>query len=156
MHGLYKILLMSENGRNQSKYYDDDYEHRRRPEHHDRYERDERDEREMHDRGKKHLKKFDRDTAEKWTAKMENEDGTKGAHWSYEQVNQLMTQKNIDCDPAEFYAAVNMMYSDYCKVAKQHNVNTVDFYFAMAKAFLDDSDVGDNKMGKYYEYIVDD
>lgn len=156
MHGLYKILLMSENGRNQPKYYDDDYEHRRRPEHHDRYERDERDEREMHDRSKKHLKKFDRDTAEKWTAKMENEDGTKGPHWSYEQITQMMAQKNIECDPAEFYAAANMVYSDYCKVAKQHNVNTVDFYFAMAKAFLDDADADDDKIGKYYEYIVDD
>lgn len=159
MHGLYKILLMSENGRNQPKYHDDDYrdyDYRRRPERHERYERDEHDEREMHDREKKHHKKFDRETAEKWMSKMENEDGTKGAHWSYEQVTQLMSQKNIDCDPAEFYAAVNMMYSDYCKVAKQHNVNTVDFYFAMAKAFLDDSDGGENKIGKYYEYIVDD
>ena len=72
MHGLYKILLMSENGRNQPKYYDDDYrdyDYRRRPE---RHERDERDEYEMRDREKSHHKKFDRDTAEKWMSKMEN------------------------------------------------------------------------------------
>ncbi|MGM9763485.1 MAG: hypothetical protein ACI3ZQ_05660 [Candidatus Cryptobacteroides sp.] len=117
-------------------------------------EYEEEDEQRHHE--KLHHMKMDRNMAEEWTAKMENEDGTRGAHWSYEQIAQLMPQKNIECDPAEFYAAVNMMYSDYCKVAKQYNINTVDFYFAMAKAFLDDKDAEENKIYRYYEYIVDD
>lgn len=144
MNGLYKILLMTD--------YGDKKPHRR-----ENYREDEEYEESEYNHHKKtrHMK-MDRKTAEEWTAKMENEDGTKGAHWSYEQITQLMPQKNIECDPAEFYAAVNMMYSDYCKVAKQYNINTVDFYFAMAKAFLDDEDAEENKICKYYEYIVNE
>ena len=145
MNGLYKILLMSDHGY-KKPHHNEEYRE---------YEEYEDDPKYRHREKTRHMK-MDRKTAEEWTAKMENEDGTKGAHWSYEQITQLMPQKNIECDPAEFYAAVNMMYSDYCKVAKQYNINTVDFYFAMAKAFLDDEDAEENKIGKYYEYIVDD
>lgn len=145
MNGLYKILLMSDHGYNKP-HHNEEYRE---------YEEYEDDPKYRHREKARHAK-MDRKTAEEWTAKMDNEDGTKGAHWSYEQITQLMPQKNIECDPAEFYAAVNMMYSDYCKIAKQFNINTVDFYFAMAKAFLDDEDAEENKIGKYYEYIVDD
>lgn len=145
MNGLYKILLMSDHGY-KKPHHNEEYRE---------YEEYEDDPKYRHHEKARRMK-MDRKTAEEWTAKMENEDGTKGAHWSYEQITQLMPQKNIECDPAEFYAAVNMMYSDYCKVAKQFNINTVDFYFAMAKAFLDDEDAEENKIGKYYEYIVDD
>ncbi len=97
---------------------------------------------------------FDREDAKEWTRDMENEDGTKGPHWTWEQTRQIMEQQKINCDEAEFYAAVNMMYSDYCKVAKKFNCNTLEFYACMAKAFLDDKDAGPDKLAKYYEYIV--
>lgn len=99
---------------------------------------------------------FTRETAEKWMRKLKNEDGTTGAHWPFEKTKQVMTQKSIDCDPVEFYAAMNMMYSDYAKVAKMLGMNTVDFYVEMAKAFLDDKDAGPGKIAKYYEYVVND
>lgn len=95
-----------------------------------------------------------KEKAEEWTRKMENEDGTTGPHWTMDQIKQVMAQRNIDCDPLEFYVAINMMYSDYCKVAKKLNVNSVDFYADMAKAFLDDKDAGEHKLEKYFEYIV--
>ncbi len=98
--------------------------------------------------------KIDRKTAEEWTEEMKNEDGTRGEHWTYEQCEQAMRQRGVDCDPAEFYVTMNMMYSDYCGVAKMLNVNTVDFYVYMAKAFLDDDDTVDDKLMEYYEYIV--
>lgn len=99
-------------------------------------------------------KKMNRDTAEEWMEKMKNEDGTKGAHWTLEQCEQAMRQRGIDCDPTEFCVAMNMMYSDYCGVAKMLNTNTVDFYVYMAKAFLDDDDAKEDKLMKYYECIV--
>lgn len=97
---------------------------------------------------------FSQKTAEEWTEKMKNADGSTGAHWTMEQVKQVMQQHNMDFDPAEFYAVVNSIYSDYCTVAKKHNVNTIDFYADMAKAWLDDRDAVENKTAAYYECIV--
>ncbi len=92
--------------------------------------------------------------AEEWVSHMENEDGTHGAHWTMDQVKNVMAQRKIDCDPIEFYAAMNMMYSDYYKVAKKHGVgNSLDFYVDMAKAFIEDKDAAPDKVYSYYEYV---
>lgn len=95
-----------------------------------------------------------KERAEAWVNEMENADGTRGPHWKYDAIMQTMKQKGISCDPAGFYAAMNMVYSDYCVIAKKYNVNTVDFYCGLAKAFLDDEDAKENKLEKYYEYVV--
>ena len=85
---------------------------------------------------------------------MVNEDGSKGAHWNMDQTKQVMEQRGIQCDPVEFYIAINMMYSDYYPVAKKLNVNSVDFYADMARAFLEDKDAGKDKLAKYFAYVV--
>ena len=95
-----------------------------------------------------------RTMAVEWTRDMDNSDGTHGPHWNMEQAKQIMQQNNIDCDPAEFYAALNMMYSDYFKVAKKYGVNESGLYAHLAKAFLDDKDAGDGKLMRYYECVV--
>ena len=97
---------------------------------------------------------FSKEMAMEWTRQMENADGTKGPHWTMDQVKNVMAQHKVQCDPYEFFAALNMVYSDYSAVAKKMNVNTMDFYVCMAKAFLDDPDAGEDKLAKYYEYIV--
>lgn len=89
-----------------------------------------------------------------WVGAMENADGTHGGHWAMEQTEQFRKQRNIDCNPVMFYAAINMMYSDYCKAAEKMGINSVDFYAYMAKAFLDDKDASPNKLARYYQYIV--
>ena len=95
------------------------------------------------------------DMADMWMKGMTNEDGSKGAHWTIEQTKQLQAQKHIDCDPVEFWAAMNMIYSDYFKAAKKFGVgNNIDFYVDMAKAFLDDKDAREDKIGRYFAYIV--
>lgn len=98
--------------------------------------------------------KMDEQTAREWTKNMKNEDGTKGPHWTMEQVKQLMAQKGIQHDPVEFFAVLNAVYSDGCKVAKKHGVNTIDYYVDMAKAWLEDEDALPNKAMLYYECIV--
>lgn len=95
-----------------------------------------------------------KEMAEEWTRSMRNEDGTKGPHWTMEQVKQVMAQKGIKYDLAEFYAILNAMYSDYCAVLKKHGVNNIDFYVDLAAAWLNDSDVVPNKAAMYYECIV--
>ena len=121
--------------------------------------RDRRDydgrERESYGRREKKHDKFTREDADEWTEKMKNADGSTGRHWNFEQTEQVRRQHGYDCDPAEFYAAINMMYSDYYKIGKEFNLNSVDFYAAMAHAFLDDEDAGEDKLAKYYECIVE-
>lgn len=96
--------------------------------------------------------------AEEWASKMQNADGTTGPHWNMEQTNKVMAQKQIGGSPIAFNLSMNMMYSDYCEVAKKLGVNTVDFYAAMADAFLNDKDAvgggGAEKLSRYYENVV--
>lgn len=99
-----------------------------------------------------------REIAEEWTERMKNEDGTKGPHWSMEQVKQLREQKKElqEFDLPDVYAVLNMMYSDYCEVAKKFNVSNIDFYVCMTKAWLDDEDAGAGKAKTlmYYECVA--
>lgn len=95
-----------------------------------------------------------KEKAMEWAKGMKNEDGTTGPHWSMEQTKQVQASKGIDCDPTEFFAAMNMMYSDYCKAAKKLGVNEADFYASMAEAFLNDKDAQPGKLERYYSCIV--
>lgn len=99
---------------------------------------------------------FTREMAMEWACHMENEDGTMGPHWSMEQVKNVMGRREIKCDPIEFFAALNMMYSDYCAVFRKYGVgDKLDFYIDMAVAFLDDKDAKDDKLARYYEFVVE-
>ena len=102
--------------------------------------------------------KMTRELAEEWTRKMENADGSHGPHWSMEQVKQVQEQKKElqGFELPDVYAALNMMYSDYCEVAKKFNVNNLDFYVCMTKAWLDDDDAGAGsaKTLMYYECVA--
>ena len=95
-----------------------------------------------------------RSMAVEWTRDMKNSDGTHGPHWNMEQVQQVMEQREIDCDPVKFFAVLNAVYSDYSAVAKKHGVNKMDFYADLAKAWLEDDDAMEDKAGKYFRYIV--
>ena len=97
--------------------------------------------------------KLDEEMAHDWMKSLQNEDGTTGPHWTREQANQVIKQKNLNCDPLEFWVALNGVYSDYFGVAKKFNVNNIDFYVAMAKAFIEDKDSQPNRLARYYEYI---
>lgn len=99
-------------------------------------------------------KSFTLDDAEDWTSRMVNADGTKGPHWTLEQVKQIMAQRNIPGDPAQFWAAINMIYSDYCKAIQKTSANTLDFYVSITRAFLDDEDANPDKLKLYYDHIV--
>ena len=97
-----------------------------------------------------------KEMAEEWTRGMKNEDGTKGPHWKMEQVKQLMAQKGLQYDPVSLWVALNMMYSDYCAVAKKFGLDRPDFYAELAKAFLNDKDFEgepEEKVWLYYKCI---
>lgn len=95
-----------------------------------------------------------RETAMEWAKHMENADGSRGPHWSMEKTEEARNQRGIQCDPLEYYLAMNMMYSDYVKAAEKAGCSSMDFYAYMAKAFLDDKDAQPEKLARYYQYIV--
>ena len=99
-------------------------------------------------------KAITKETAMEWTSRMQNEDGTTGPHWSMEQTEQVRKQRSIECDPLAFYVTMNMMYSDYCRVAEKVGASSLDFYAYMSKAFLDDKDAGEGKIGRYFSCVV--
>ena len=98
--------------------------------------------------------KLTREMADEWTEGLQNEDGSSGPHWTMEQVKQVMAQRNIKAEPIEFYAVMNALYADYCKVFQKHNVNKIDMYADLTSAWLEDKDAEDGKAALYYECIV--
>ena len=97
-----------------------------------------------------------------WKQRMENEDGTRGAHYDIEHIIEAAEKLNLkfdEFDEKEFCVAVNMMYSDYCKVAKRYVAPDKElmFFADLAKAFLEDEDApeGSEKLALYYHCIVD-
>lgn len=63
---------------------------------------------------------FNEEHARKAVMKMENEDGTRGPHWSLEETSALASQYGISLSGKfnryDWYVALNMVYSDYYKV----------------------------------------
>ena len=103
---------------------------------------------------------FTRADAEAWCAKMVNEDSTAGPHWTMEQTTAVAESVGVVFDqlaPWCWWAAMCMMYSDYCGVASRYGVGTAEFYADMAKAFLFDRDAGGPraKMAAYYHGIAE-
>ena len=101
-----------------------------------------------------------RDDAEAWAAHMVNEDGTVGPHWTVDQTTAVAESVGVIFDqlsPWCWWAAMCMMYSDYCGVANRYGVGTAEFYADMAKAFLFDRDAGGPraKMAAYYHGIAE-
>lgn len=88
-----------------------------------------------------------------WVSHMENEDGTKGEHWNIDETNSVARQYKIDLDKCthyEWYATLNMMYSDYYGSVS----NDVNSYVRLAQAFLNDDDAKPHKLFNYYMHIV--
>ena len=102
----------------------------------------------------KHTPKFSRDMAEEWTKKLKNADGSKGPHWTFDQAKQAMRQYDVICDPYEFWAVLNAIYSDDSKVAQKHGVNTLEYYVDRAMAWLYDKDANEGKAALYFTTIV--
>lgn len=106
-------------------------------------------------RGHVRSMKLTQDMAEEWMDGLQNEDGTRGPHWSMAQTKQVMSQKGIDADPIQFYAALNMIYSDYYKVLKKYGLaDKMDVYVDLACAWLNDRDAVRDKAGAYFAYAV--
>lgn len=93
---------------------------------------------------------FDETTAKTAVGRMDNVDGTKGEHWSFEQARSLASQHGIE-QVADLYYAINMLYSDLSKVIG----GEVGTYAKMAKAlYFDDPDMPKGKLFKQWVALM--
>lgn len=100
-----------------------------------------------------------REKAIEWMQNLQNEDPAHptGPRWTMEEVKPLAQRHGIEEGTEEFiefWAAMNMLYSDYYTVFKEYNLTTPDAFAKMAKAFLHDKDAMDHKLGRYYTSVV--
>ena len=109
--------------------------------------------------GKRHMH-MTREMAEEWVDRLEGSDPAKphGGKWSAEQIKPVAQKYGIPTEGErfwEFYAVMNMLYSDYYGVAKKYNALNADFFADMAMAFISDKDAVENKVAAYYEAVVE-
>lgn len=96
-----------------------------------------------------------KEMAERWMQGLQNADGSKGPHWTLEQVKQVLKQKGITEDPVKMWVAMNAEYSDRSEINKKHGVTSADYYADSAMAFwLKDKDAVEDKLAAYYAAVV--
>ena len=105
---------------------------------------------------------FNEECALKVVSKMQNEDGTKGQHWSLSEAIALANRYGVSLNTEHYnkydwYVALNMIYSDYYSVTRNISVSDqTKFFIELAKAWIKDKDVDEGKMWYYYKYVICD
>lgn len=105
---------------------------------------------------------FTESCALKAVSRMDNEDGTHGAHWSIDDAVKLATQYGIKLDTSKFneydwFVALNMVYSDFYKaVVNMTSTDHTKYFVELTKAWLGDKDVEAGKMWHYFKYVMCD
>lgn len=75
----------------------------------------------------------------------------KGQYWSYTQVMDLVKSKGATSDWVNWYLVMNMVYNDFCATAKHFGLqNDVEFFYHLAKDFIEDPDAKPMKVEKYF------
>lgn len=99
------------------------------------------------------MEQLTEEIATSWVSGLKNTDPEHpiGAKWSMETVKPMAMKHGFTTHEKqlEFWAVMNMMYSDYAETAKKHGVSTMDFYADMAKAWMRDKDAVEHKTAAY-------
>ena len=75
----------------------------------------------------------------------------KGQYWSYTQVMDLVKSKGVTGEWVNWYLVMNMVYNDFCATAKHFGLqNDVEFFYHLAKDFIEDPDAKPMKVEKYF------
>lgn len=91
-------------------------------------------------------KKISEDIAIDWVESMK----PYGMRWTIEETTRAMKDKNWNLDPVDFFVAANMMFNDYNELLSDN----LDLALHLARYWLKDTDVKDNKLYNYYKYVV--
>ena len=82
--------------------------------------------------------------------KLDNKDGTKGAHWQVPDVTNYAKGHGASYrgyNEYDFAYAMNMIYSDYYGAVG----DSVENYYRLAIAFIEDGDAPEGKAYRYYK-----
>jgi len=75
-----------------------------------------------------------------------------GMKWAFEATKEYLVSKGIEEDKIiEYWLICNMYYNDINEVAVKYDLDKFDFYFDMAKSFIEDKDAKPFKIKKYFE-----
>lgn len=99
---------------------------------------------------------FNEEHARKAVSKMENEDGTRGPHWSIEETTTLANQYGVSLgnrfNRYDWFVALNMVYSDYYKVIINiTNSNSTKHFVELAKAWINDNEGSVTQVSAVYD-----
>lgn len=76
-----------------------------------------------------------------------------GQHWTHKQVREYLATKGITERCTDYYLVMNMVYNDYQKTAQMYGLqNDDEFYFSLARDFIEDMDAKPYKVERYFEY----
>ena len=104
--------------------------------------------------------KLTREQAEKWVRSMRGDDPkARGEMWTYEDAKKLAEERGLPTEGqnmVDFYVTLNMVYNDYGAVAKEHGVDTEEYFADLAQAWLYDRDgkPPTEKLMAYKRYVV--
>lgn len=91
-------------------------------------------------------KKLNEEMAEKWVKEMK----PVGLHWTMEETTNAMQSLGYNFDSVDFFVVANMMYNDYYNLVKDDE----SLALKLAQDWLEDVDSSNNKLYKYWKYIV--
>lgn len=75
----------------------------------------------------------------------------RGQYWSYNQAKDFAQSHGITGNWCNWYLVLNMAYNDYYDTAKTFGLqNDPEFYFSIAKDFIEDPDAKPLKVEKYF------
>lgn len=72
-----------------------------------------------------------------------------------EDTNAVLKQYGLNIDPIQFYVVMNMLYSDMKNVlGSGDDEESLEKYVEATKDWLNDDDVGKDKLYDYYKYVI--
>ena len=75
----------------------------------------------------------------------------KGQVWSYDEVKTFVHSKGVTSGCVHWYLVMNMVYNDYYNTARAYGLqNDEEFYYSLAKDFIEDPDARPMKVEKYF------
>lgn len=94
-------------------------------------------------------REFTEEDAREWVEHMDPP-----GRWTMDQTTAVMKKNGYSHRPCEFYAVMNMLWSDYGKTMAKYGADRLEIWAEMADDFIDDVDAEDMKVGRYWRDIV--
>ena len=73
-----------------------------------------------------------------------------GEYWNLDTIKQVKESNGLECNLYDLYVVMNSMANDYKDVI---NLEDVETYIKLSKAFMNDEDASEHKVWKYFTKI---